>query len=123
MAQSTALYRTLIDQIQDRITHVGWTMERCDDAAGLQDGYTAKLLHPDTPSGRMARWETLQLLIDALFPGGMNALVLPRWPKRKRHRKHHYGGMLPLHKCPPHPACIRKGRRRVFSLPEERIAA
>jgi hypothetical protein len=42
-----------------------------DDAAGLHDGFYSKLLHADRPSGRQVRWETLQLVITALFPAGL----------------------------------------------------
>jgi hypothetical protein len=51
-----------------------WKLDRSamevDDAAGLQDGFYSKLLHADRPSDRQVRWETLQLVITALFPAG-----------------------------------------------------
>src|SRR5262245_27666805 len=42
-----------------------------DERAGTQDGYYAKMLHSETPSGRLAGWEMLQLVTDALFPDGI----------------------------------------------------
>jgi hypothetical protein len=32
-------------------------------------------LHVDRPSGRQARWETLQLVVSALFPGGFDVEI------------------------------------------------
>jgi hypothetical protein len=78
----TAFYRAVVEQLHTRIRRLGLPMWRCDDLSGLQDGYTAKLLHPDTPSGRQARWETLQLLVDALFPDGYQIIIKPLDAKR-----------------------------------------
>ena len=47
-----------------------------DDKAGLQDGYYAKMLYAETPSGRNARWETVQWVIDALWPDGIGARLI-----------------------------------------------
>ncbi len=44
----------------------------------MQDGYTAKLLHPDTPTGRQARYETLELLLRAVYPDGYVLTIRPR---------------------------------------------
>jgi hypothetical protein len=72
---STALYRAVIAEVRRQIALRGWTMWQCDERSGVQEGYTAKALHPDTPSGRQSRWETLQLLVDALFPGGLTVRI------------------------------------------------
>lgn len=77
-ASVTPLYRALVGEMHARIRRLGVTMWQCDDLSGLQDGYTAKLLHPDTPSGRQARWETLQLLVDALYPDGYTVIIKPQ---------------------------------------------
>ena len=119
--KATPLYLALIDQMHDRIVHLGWTMERCDERSGNQDGYTAKMLHPDTPSGRQANWQTLQNLLDALYPDGVEVLIAPRSPRRRRRK--HRRDQLPLDQCPPHPASVRRKKRKVFSLPSERLAA
>ena len=63
--------------MRNHIRAVGLTMQVCDDIGGLQDGYVAKMLHPDAPSGRQARWETLQLLLDAIYPGGVRLRIYP----------------------------------------------
>ncbi|QIB35803.1 hypothetical protein [Ancylobacter pratisalsi] len=70
-------YRALVAQIHARIRRLGLPMWQCDDLSGLQDGYTAKLLHPDTPSGRQSRWETLDLLMAAIFPDGYTIIIKP----------------------------------------------
>ncbi len=43
LMKSTPLYRKLIAQLEGRRAELGWTCARVDDAAGLQDGYYAKL--------------------------------------------------------------------------------
>src|SRR5262245_22107943 len=52
-------------------------MQQCDDLSGLQDGYTAKMLHPAAPSGRQASWSSLQLLLDAIYPQGYRLTIRP----------------------------------------------
>jgi hypothetical protein len=56
-----------------------WKLDRSamevDDAGGLQDGFYSKVLHADRPSGRRVRWETLQLVITALFPAGFDVEI------------------------------------------------
>lgn len=77
-APATSIYVAVASELHARIRRLGVTMWECDDGAGLQDGYTAKLLHPDTPSGRQARWETLQLLVDWLYPEGFVLVIRPK---------------------------------------------
>ena len=72
------IYRALAAQLHDRIRKLGLPMWRCDDLSGVQDGYTAKMLHPDTPSGRQASWLTLDLMMQALYPDGYDIIVRPR---------------------------------------------
>jgi hypothetical protein len=74
---ATAIYLALVTALERRIRAVGLTMQECDDAAGLQDGYCAKLLHPDTPSGRQANWPMLQLLCTAVYPEGFTLSIKP----------------------------------------------
>lgn len=45
-------------------------MAQVDDLAGLQDGFFPKLIFPDAPNGRQSRWETLDLVVQALFGTG-----------------------------------------------------
>lgn len=64
---STAIYRSLMEVIERRRSELGLSMAAVDDLAGTQDGYYAKMIYPDTPSGRQARWETVDLVVQALF--------------------------------------------------------
>lgn len=66
-----AVYRAIMIAIEERRQQLGLPMWRVDELAGTQDGYYAKALHADAPSGRQAQWNTLQLIIDALFPEGV----------------------------------------------------
>jgi hypothetical protein len=67
---TTALYRSFVLGLERRRLQLGWPMHVVDDRAGLQDGYYAKMLHSETPSGRSAGWLMLQLVMDALWPDG-----------------------------------------------------
>lgn len=71
----TAFYVSLTAALDRRIRVLRWTMRQCDDASGLQDGFTAKLLNAASPGGRQVRWETLQLLVDALYPSGVKVVL------------------------------------------------
>jgi hypothetical protein len=61
-------YRHVIAQIERRRIELNWSCERLDNAAGLAAGHFAKLKNADARSGRCARWETLDLLVEALWP-------------------------------------------------------
>jgi hypothetical protein len=74
---STPLYRMLMSEIERRRLELGWPMWKVDDSAGTQDGYDAKCLHPQTPNGRRARWETLQLIVNALFTADARVTLEP----------------------------------------------
>lgn len=74
---STAVYRALMAACEGRRLELGWSMATVNDQAGLQDGFFAKMIYPDTPSGRQARWETVQLAVEALFGRGFVIVVVP----------------------------------------------
>jgi hypothetical protein len=82
---TTEFYRSVIQAIDLRIRVLGLTMARVDELSGVPDGYTAKALHPDTPSGRQSRWETLQDLIDALFPEGLSVTLKANPIRSEKH--------------------------------------
>jgi hypothetical protein len=75
-----AFYRAVTMALAGRIVQLGLTMMDCDHRSGLQDGYTAKLLHPDTPSGRVTRWQTIQHLVGLLYPHGVQVVLVPIAP-------------------------------------------
>lgn len=70
--RATPVYRALLLEIERQRQAIGISMDALSDEAGFADRYYAKALHPDTPSGRQARWETVQEMLDALFPGGFD---------------------------------------------------
>lgn len=72
---ATPLYLAIIAEVRKQIAARAWTMWKCDERSGVQDGYTAKMLHPNAPSGRQARWPTLQDTMDALYPDGVTVRV------------------------------------------------
>ena len=73
--RATPIYRAIMLECERRRQQLGWAMWKVDDASGLQDGHFAKLLHADRPSKRCVRWETLQLVITALFPEGFDVEI------------------------------------------------
>jgi hypothetical protein len=62
-------------EIERRRVQLGFSFIDVDNLAGLNDGYLAKMMWPDTPSGRNAGGETVQLVIDALFPKGFEVII------------------------------------------------
>lgn len=99
MTQATPLYRAVVLEIERLRIAAGWPSWQLDDHAGAQDGFWQKALHPDTASGRQARWETLQLYLDALVPDGFDveikrkngaSLDATRHPSKIRHIRAQY---------------------------------
>ena len=73
----TQLYRMVMTELEDRRLERGWPAWMLDDKAGVQDGYSQKMVHVDTPSGRQAGWQTVDLLMQALFPNGYRIKIIP----------------------------------------------
>lgn len=71
----TSIYRALMLEVEARRVALGIPQEKFSEWAGLPDRYFPKALHADTPSGRQASWESLQRIIDALFPHGFDVIV------------------------------------------------
>jgi hypothetical protein len=74
---ATEIYRQVVWEIRKHIRLSGMTMQDCDDKSGLNDGHVAHMLHPDTAHGRQAKWETLQTLLEAVFPDGFRIKINP----------------------------------------------
>lgn len=66
----TAIYRVIMVEFERQRLARGLSMAQVDDLAGTQDGFYAKMIYPDTPTGRQSRWETVQDVADALFGRG-----------------------------------------------------
>jgi hypothetical protein len=76
--RATPLYRALVLEIERRRQVTGVSMSELSDIAGAPDRYFSKMLHPDTPAGRVARWFTLEEFMQALFPQGYDVEIRPR---------------------------------------------
>jgi hypothetical protein len=72
MAKATALYRSIMAEVERRRNELNVPMWAVDDRSGTQDGYYAKALYAETRTGRQSTWPTLQLIIDSLYPGGVD---------------------------------------------------
>ncbi len=75
--EATALYNAIVLELERRRLHVGISMERMSDLAGSAERSYAKILYPDTVSGRVARWETLQAYMQVLFCEGFVLRIEP----------------------------------------------
>jgi hypothetical protein len=71
-------YRAIMLEIERRRTALGISMEEATDRAGLADRYLSKAIWADAPSGRQARWDSLQDIVDALFPEGYDIEIRPK---------------------------------------------
>lgn len=78
MSHVTAIYRSIMLEIERRRHAVGFPMEKFSEYAGLPERYYPKALHADTPSGRQAQWGTLQIIVEALFPHGFDVTITPK---------------------------------------------
>lgn len=81
---STPVYRALMAALEGRRLELGWSMATVNDESGLQDGFFSKMIYPDTPSGRQARWETVQLAVEALFGSGFVISIVPGDDQNRR---------------------------------------
>lgn len=81
---SSAIYRALMVEFERQRLARGLSMAQVDDLAGTQDGFFSKMLYPDTPNGRQARWETVQDVADALFGRGFSVQVVASTDENSR---------------------------------------
>jgi hypothetical protein len=72
------IYRALMLEVERRRQALGFPMEKFSEWAGLCDRFYPKALHADKPSGRQVQWGTFQIIIDALFPNGVDVILKPR---------------------------------------------
>jgi hypothetical protein len=74
---STGIYRALMMALEGRRVELGLSMAAVNDLSGVNDGYYAKMIYPDTPSGRQARWEQVHDVVEALFGAGFTLVIVP----------------------------------------------
>jgi hypothetical protein len=77
-AHVVPIYRAILLECERRRRALGIGMEVFSELAGLPERYYAKALHADARSGRQAEWQTLQAIIDALYPGGFDLELKPK---------------------------------------------
>jgi hypothetical protein len=71
-------FRAIMLELERQRLSRGLSMQEICDHSGLADYYYSKALHASTPSGRQARWDSLQDLVDALFPAGYDVIIRPK---------------------------------------------
>jgi hypothetical protein len=71
-------YMAVMLEIERRRLQVNISMQEVCDRSGVADYFYSKALHASTPSGRQARWDTLQDIVDALFPEGYDVEIRPK---------------------------------------------
>lgn len=69
------IYRAILLEVERRRLAVGISMDRMSELMGAAERSYAKMLYPETPSGRMAQWGTLQSALDVLFCDGYDLRI------------------------------------------------
>ncbi|MCV0387410.1 MAG: hypothetical protein K5821_13455 [Nitrobacter sp.] len=80
--RAVPIYRAFMLELERRRVSLGISMDALSDKIGCADRYWAKVLFADRPSGRVARWDTLQEMIDALYPDGVDIVLKPKVGER-----------------------------------------
>src|SRR4051812_49156524 len=75
---TTSICRSLMLEIERWRIAVGWPMDKFSEYCGLPDRYYPKALLADTPSGRQPRWQSVQLMVDGIFPAGFDIELRPK---------------------------------------------
>jgi hypothetical protein len=76
MGEPTAIYMSLMEQIDLRRRKLKMPAWKLDDLSGLEDGYSQKMLHADAPSGRQAGWRMIDYVVGALYPHGVRVKLI-----------------------------------------------
>jgi hypothetical protein len=71
------IYLATILEIERLRLSRGISMEQMSELMGTAERSYAKMLYPDTISGRMARHDTLQLAVQTVCPDGFDLRILP----------------------------------------------
>lgn len=74
----TPIYRSIMLEVERRRLQLGLSMDRLSEIAGIADRAYSKALWAETVSGRVARYETLQCILDVLFPDGFDVAIKPK---------------------------------------------
>jgi hypothetical protein len=71
------IYYAFMGELERHRQKFGVSMWKINEGAGTQEGYYARALYADTPTGRMATWPVLQKIMDVLFPDGVEITMKP----------------------------------------------
>jgi hypothetical protein len=74
---STGIYRALMEAIEGRRSELGLSMATVNDISGVNEGYYAKMIYPDSPSGRQAQWRQVHDVVEALFGSDFEIKIVP----------------------------------------------
>lgn len=66
------IYNAMVLEVERRRLAVGISMDRMSELMGTAERSYSKMIYPDTSSGRMAQWATLQSALDVLFCDGFD---------------------------------------------------
>lgn len=69
------IYLATVLEVERQRLARGIPMEQMSELAGTAERSYAKLLYPDTVSGRRATWDTLQLYVGTLWPDGFELRI------------------------------------------------
>jgi transcriptional regulator with XRE-family HTH domain len=77
-AAAPPIYRLFMLEVERRRRQLNVSMERLSEIAGVADRAYSKYLHSGSAHGRTARWETIQIIADALWPDGLDIEIKAR---------------------------------------------
>jgi transcriptional regulator with XRE-family HTH domain len=77
-AAAPPIYRLFMLEVERRRRQLGVSMERLSEIAGVADRAYSKYLHSGSAHGRTARWETIQIIADTLWPDGLDIEIMAR---------------------------------------------
>lgn len=78
MSSATPVYQSLMLEAERRRQQLGVSMERFSEFAGLPDRAYSKMLWVTSKDRKQASWESVQRVVDALFPDGFDIVLKAR---------------------------------------------
>lgn len=73
--KSSSIYRAIVVELERKRLAMGISMDMMSELMGVAERSYAKLVWPDTASGRQASWEKLQRAVDVLFADGFEVVL------------------------------------------------
>jgi hypothetical protein len=81
---STAVYRAIMQVVEARRVELNISMATVVELSGVNEGYYAKMIYPDSPSGRQAQWRQVQDVLEALFGRDFEIKIEPGTEENRR---------------------------------------